>query len=75
MSDYTEKTCPECDQVLRFPRNIGGMLMACPSCGHKFHSDFKLSETAKSESPGILTTVFEFPYKFMSRIVRSFFPK
>jgi len=42
MTDYTEKKCPQCGQLLRFPDNIGGMLMECPSCGKKFQSDFKL---------------------------------
>jgi len=42
MTEYTVKKCPKCGQQLRFPNHIGGMLMACPSCGNKFHSDFKL---------------------------------
>ncbi len=42
MSNRTVKNCPRCDQHLRFPENVGGVVMACPSCGHKFHSDFKL---------------------------------
>ena len=28
MPEYTEKKCPKCGQKLRFPENIGGMLMA-----------------------------------------------
>ena len=35
--------CPSCGQALRFPENIGGMLMACPNCGHRFVSSFKLA--------------------------------
>jgi DNA-directed RNA polymerase subunit RPC12/RpoP len=70
MTDYTENKCPKCGQKLRFPKDIGGVLMACPSCGKKFHSDFKLGGTRKSVQRGILTTVFEMPYKVMSRIGR-----
>ncbi|MCP3927648.1 MAG: hypothetical protein GY705_00935 [Bacteroidetes bacterium] len=42
--------CPKCGQVLRFPENLGGMLMACPTCGKKFYSDFKFHGT-KSKLP------------------------
>ncbi len=45
MTEYTEKKCPKCGQQLRFPKNVGGVLMACPSCGNEFHSDFKLGGT------------------------------
>jgi DNA-directed RNA polymerase subunit RPC12/RpoP len=72
MSDYTEKKCPKCDQKLRFPKNIGGMLMACPSCGNKFHSDFKLGGTGKSIQRGMLITILEMPGKIMSRLGRYF---
>ncbi|MDH3359377.1 MAG: hypothetical protein OEL55_00770 [Desulfobulbaceae bacterium] len=41
------KTCPQCHEQLRFPDHIGGMLMACPSCGQEFYSDFKLANTTK----------------------------
>jgi len=54
MTDYTEKKCPKCGQQLRFPDNIGGMLMACPSCGNKFHSDFKLGSSRRSVHREIL---------------------
>lgn len=33
MADNIEMKRPECGQQLRFPKIIGGMLMACPSCG------------------------------------------
>lgn len=70
MADYTVKNCPKCGQQLRFPKNIGGMLMACPSCGKKFHSDFKLGN-AKSNAPReLLIHVFEMPDKMLQRIVR-----
>ena len=38
MTDDMLKKCPKCGQQLRFPEDIGGMLMACPSCGNKFQS-------------------------------------
>jgi len=72
MSDFTEKKCPECGQQLRFPKNIGGVLMACPSCGHNFHSDFKMIEKQKRVSSGILKSVFELPGKIMDNITRFF---
>ncbi len=76
MTEHTEKKCPKCGQQLRFPKNIGGMLMACPSCGKKFHSDFKLGGARqRAAHQGLLTTLFELPYKIISRIVRLFFPK
>lgn len=75
MSDSTEKKCPQCGQLLRFPEGIGGMLMACPSCGQKFHSDFKLSSGKRINAPvkkGALLKMFEMPYEMMSRIWRYF---
>ncbi|WP_163337163.1 zinc ribbon domain-containing protein [Desulfopila sp. IMCC35008] len=76
MTEYTEKKCPECGQRLRIPKHIGGMLMSCPSCGKKFHSDFKLGGARQSAAPpGLFTTIFELPYKIMSRIAHFFLPK
>ncbi|MCK5229704.1 MAG: transposase [Desulfobulbaceae bacterium] len=72
MTDYTAKKCPKCGQQLRFPENIGGMLMACPSCGNKFHSDFKLGSSGKNVQREILTNVFEMPWRIMRRIGRHF---
>ena len=72
MTDSTEKQCPKCGQQLKFPKNIGGVLMACPSCGNKFYSDFKLGGTKRSEHRGILKTIFEMPYETMMRIWRYF---
>jgi len=43
--------CPNCGQALRFPEGVGGVLMACPACGHRFASSFKLAGTAKSAVP------------------------
>lgn len=70
MTDSKVKTCPTCGQQLRFPENIGGMLMACPSCGHQFQSDFKLGRTGKSDHRNLLIKVFEMPYRIVSRIGR-----
>jgi len=76
MTEHTEKKCPECGQRLRFPKNLGGMLMACPSCGKKFHSDFKIGGVRQSVThKGLFITLFELPYKIISRIGRLFFPK
>ena len=75
MTDFTVKKCPKCGQQLRFPENIGGMLMACPSCGNKFHSDFKLGNTGRSDHRKISINVFEMPYKIMRRIGRYFTSK
>ncbi len=72
MADYTEKKCPKCGQQLRFPKNIGGMLMACPSCGKKFHSDFKLGQAKKRGNRELVIHVFEMPERILQRIVRFF---
>lgn len=72
MTDYTEKKCPKCGQKLRFPANIGGMLMACPSCGKKFYSDFKLAESKRYNHREILTNVFEMPSTIVGRIGKFF---
>ena len=72
MTDYTEKTCPKCGQQLRFPENIGGMLMACPTCGKKFHSDFKLGSVKRSVPRDVVKNVFEMPCEIMRRIGRFF---
>lgn len=42
MKDYVIKDCQGCNEPLRIPADIGGMLMRCPNCGHQFHTDFKL---------------------------------
>lgn len=44
------KECPQCHQKLRFPEKVGGMVMACPKCGKKFYTDFKL-QGEKSGQP------------------------
>lgn len=83
MTEHTEKECPSCGQRLRFPKNVGGVVMACPSCGEKFSSDFKLGGTGRrgahrSQGPaqrGLLMTIFELPSNIVSRIARLIFPK
>ena len=72
MPKYTEKKCPECGQQLRFPTNVGGIVMACPSCGKKFHSDFKLGGTGGHEKRGTVATIFEMPSTLISRLYRFF---
>jgi DNA-directed RNA polymerase subunit RPC12/RpoP len=72
MTHYTQKKCPACGQQLRFPTNIGGMLMACPTCGQKFYSDFRLEVTGKTAPRQILTNVFEMPSTIIGRIGRYF---
>ncbi len=68
----TEKKCPKCGQKLRFPKNIGGMLMECPSCGNKFRSDFKVGSVGKKGHKSLPVTIFELPGTLVSRIVRFF---
>jgi uncharacterized Zn finger protein (UPF0148 family) len=45
MSKDPVRHCPHCGQALRFPENVGGVLMACPECGHRFASPFRLAGT------------------------------
>ncbi len=74
MNDYTEKKCPKCGQRLKFPGNIGGMLMACPSCGKKFHSDFKFGSVGRRdrEPSTKVAKVFAMPYDMLQRLGRYF---
>jgi predicted RNA-binding Zn-ribbon protein involved in translation (DUF1610 family) len=46
MQDSIVRECTKCGQPLRFPTNLGGMLMACPHCGQKYQSDFKIKGTS-----------------------------
>jgi uncharacterized paraquat-inducible protein A len=72
MTDHTEKKCPECGQMLRFPTHIGGLLMACPSCGTKFYSDFKLGSVGERAPQNTITYIFEMPSTFLRRMYRFF---
>jgi uncharacterized protein (UPF0212 family) len=72
MADYTEKQCPECGQKLRFPNNVGGIVMACPTCGKKFGSDFKLGGVGSSPHTGLAQKIFEMPSTHLERLYRLF---
>lgn len=76
MTEHTEKTCPKCGQRLRFPKNVGGILMSCPSCGKKFHSNFKLGGVREhAGNKSLFTTLFELPHNLISYIGRYFSSK
>jgi len=70
MTKHILKKCSKCGQKLRFPKDIGGMLMKCPSCGKKFYSDFKIGSGSRKQS--VAVTIFEMPTKIMERIIRFF---
>ncbi len=72
MSEHIERKCPKCGQMLRFPTKVGGMLMACPSCGQKFHSDFRMKEAKGNAPQDLVIKIFEMPSKFVDRIGRYF---
>jgi DNA-directed RNA polymerase subunit RPC12/RpoP len=72
MRNSVEKKCPQCGQRLRFPTNIGGMLMACPACGTRFYSDFKLGGVHQTAGQDKGITIFEMPSSLLRRIVRFF---
>jgi hypothetical protein len=55
---------------MRLPKSIGGMLMACPSCGHKFHSDFKLGHAKRRDHRSLFIQIFEMPDKLLARLGR-----
>ena len=63
MTDDTIRTCPECGQQLRFPKDVGGVLMACPNCGAQFRSDFKLGngKRVRRRPKNLLVQIFELP--------------
>lgn len=48
------------------------MLMACPTCGKKFYSDFRLGKTKGNMHREILINVFEMPSNIITRISRFF---
>jgi len=66
-------TCAKCGQQLRLPKNIGGMLMECPSCGHTFGSDFRLGEVRNTPSQGLPATIFNAPYRIVRALYQRFF--
>lgn len=71
MSDFVEKQCPGCGQQLRFPKHVGGVVMACPTCGKKFSSDFKVGQAGKRHR-GVASTIFELPSTLVERLSRYF---
>jgi DNA-directed RNA polymerase subunit RPC12/RpoP len=75
MAEYKLKNCPECGQKLRFPQDIGGMLMKCPSCGRQFQSDFTMCVTGKRVNRSLLKTIFELPDTILKRIGRYFYSR
>ena len=72
MADYTETCCPQCGQRLRIPERIGGMLMACPTCGKRIYSEFRLNHSTRGGCRRVLKTVFEMPEPLLSRLKRFF---
>ncbi len=73
MSDSFEQKCSGCGQTLRFPKNVGGLVMVCPSCGKKFYSDFKIKGDRKRCSvKDFPSTIFELPSTLLKRIVNFF---
>lgn len=73
-----EIQCPNCKQRLRIPKNIGGMLMKCPSCGQKLYSDFKIGADGKrvtvrqKKTRGLLVFLFELPTNTVNYLKRFF---
>ncbi len=61
MTDNAIRTCPKCGQQLRFPKDVGGVLMACPNCGTHFHPEFKLGKRVSSRPKNIFIQIFELP--------------
>lgn len=51
MSEGSVRHCPGCGQILRFPADVGGVLMACPVCGRRFASPFRLAAPAPACRP------------------------
>jgi DNA-directed RNA polymerase subunit M/transcription elongation factor TFIIS len=70
MTDEIIKKCPKCGQQLRFPKDIGGVLMACPNCGKQFHSDFKLGNRLRKRQKNLLLQIFELPSTLLETIGR-----
>ena len=52
MKQHILIACQQCQQQIRMPANLGGMLMQCPHCGHTFHSDFKLASSRTQAEAG-----------------------
>jgi len=77
MSEDKIKRCPKCGQKLRIPDNVGGILMVCPMCKEKIHSDFKIGTgksvtVANKQQKNIFVQLFELPGLLMDKIVLFF---
>lgn len=46
--------------------------MACPACGARFYSDFKLGGVKKTVGQNAGVTIFEMPISLLRRIARFF---
>ncbi len=70
MPEYCEKPCPQCGQKLRFPTNVGGIVMRCPSCGKEFHSDFKVGSSInkRQHQEGTVAKIFGMPMAVLKNI-------
>jgi DNA-directed RNA polymerase subunit RPC12/RpoP len=73
VSGYTEKSCPSCGQQLRFPDDVGGVVMACPSCGNRFYSDFKFGTGSGPARLRSTASVLQVPGIWFKRFRRRFF--
>lgn len=71
MAEYTEMECSECGQRLRIPKCIGGLVMACPTCGKKYYSDFKVAGS-NNDNRSVSQQVFELPYTLLDKLLRFF---
>lgn len=72
MNDSFEITCPKCKQKLRIPKKIGGVVMACPSCGEKFYSDFKIGNKQCGAGKNVATEIFTMPLTLFEKLLRMF---
>ncbi|MBF0193357.1 MAG: hypothetical protein HQL71_02320 [Magnetococcales bacterium] len=70
MTEHIETDCKKCGQHLRIPKDVGGILMACPACGHKFSSDFKFAGVRKPKDN--VGEIFGLPNKILNKILGLF---
>ncbi len=75
MTEYTILKCEQCGQKLRFPHNIGGLVVACPTCGQKFHSDFRLQGSEKKPFFSLLPPGESFSAGFFRRLLRTLYSR
>lgn len=74
MDNYTEKACTHCGQYLRIPTDVGGVVMACPACGHRFSSGFKMRATESCSVKDDGERDAELPSALTQRFPRYFKP-